>query len=83
MFLRFIKTKISNNHKLLSLSNLTLFYQPIIFWEKCTLPNYLENKQNSDPRPFCKMGEDPAIINQNYLFYIFVTTNKASNNKNT
>ena len=28
-------------------------------------------------------GGDRAIINENYLFHMFVTTNKASNNKNT
>ena len=28
------------------------------------------------------LGEDPAMINQNYSFPIFVTTNKVINNKN-
>ena len=30
----------------------------------------------------CAIGCDPAMINQNYLLHIFVTTSKASNNKN-
>ena len=34
MFLGFINTKISNKNKLLSLSNLLLFYQPLPFWGK-------------------------------------------------
>ena len=35
MFLGFINTKISNKHKLLSLSNCPpLFYQPLHFWGK-------------------------------------------------
>ena len=57
MFLGFINTKISN--KLLSLSNLLpLFYQPHPFWENVpTLPNFLENKQNSNSHFLCCVGE--------------------------
>ena len=80
MFLGFTSTRISNNHKLLFLSNLPLpFYQPLLFWGKIYL-RFLENKQNSTPHLLCKVGGDPATINQNQLYYFFAT--KASNNKN-
>ena len=45
---------------------------PIPFGEK-TKPQF--------PSPLQHRG-DPAMINQNYLFHIFVTANKTSNNKN-
>ena len=49
MFLGFINTKISNKHKLLPLSILLPFYQPLPFEGKCTLLHFLENKQNYNP----------------------------------
>ena len=59
IFVGFISAKISNNHKLLSYTNLLLlFYQPPPFFgEICTLPYFLENKQNSNPHLLCKVGE--------------------------
>ena len=57
----FINTEISNrfinNHKLLSLSNLSLlFNQPLSFLDKnCTLPHLLENKKNSSHHCLCKV----------------------------
>ena len=56
MFLGFTNTKISNNHKLVSLSNLPLlFHVPLPFWGKNVPPlkNCLENRQNSN---LCKVG---------------------------
>ena len=45
-------------HKLFSLSNLhsatILPTFPIFGEKKCTLPNFLKNKQNSNPHPLCK-----------------------------
>ena len=41
MFLGFINTKISNKHKLLSLSKLPLiFYQPLLFCGKMCSPTF-------------------------------------------
>ena len=58
MFLGSIHTKISSNHKLLSLSNLdssTILSTSPFFGEKCTLPHFLENKRNSNPYHLCKV----------------------------
>ena len=84
MFLGFKNTKITNNHKLLSPINLPLlFYQPLPFLEK-NVPSHICWRINRTPIsiPFVKWGRYLAIINQNYLFHVFVTTNKSSNNKN-
>ena len=54
MFLGFINTNIGNNHKLLSLQpSSTILPTSPLFCEKCTLPNFLENKQNSSHRRVC------------------------------
>ena len=81
MFLGFINTKISIKHKLISL-NFPLLFLPtsLFFGEKSTLLQFLENKQNSNTHFLCNMGE--IQLNQNYLFHMFVTTNKVSNNTN-
>ena len=72
MLLGFTNTKKSNSHELLSLSNLPLLFNP-------TSP-FLEGKI---PHIFLKNRGDPAMINQNHLFLLFVTTHKASNIKHT
>ena len=59
IYLGLINTKISNKYKLNSLTNLpVLFYQLLTFWVK-NVPSlfFLENKQNSNPYPLCKVGE--------------------------
>ena len=63
MFLGFINTNISSNHKSHSLSELpVLFYQTIRFFrEKCTLSHFWENKQNPNPHFLCKVGEIQLI----------------------
>ena len=60
MFLGFINTKISNNHRLPSLRNFhasTIFSTSSFLGERYALPHFLENKQNSNPIPLCKVGE--------------------------
>ena len=59
MLLGFINTMIRNKRKLLSLILLPLLFLPTspFFWEKCILPYFLENKQNSNPHPFSNVGE--------------------------
>ena len=55
-FLGFINTKISNKHKLLSLSNLhLLFYQPLPFWGKLY-----------PPQIFWRMNRTPILIQSNF-----------------
>ena len=83
MFLGFTNIEISNKHKLLFLNNLPpLFYQLLPFLRKMQpLPFFGEQTELQLSSPL-KRGEDPAMTNQNYLFHIFVTTNKVSNNKN-
>ena len=63
MFLGFINTNISSNHKSHSLSELpVLFYQTLRFFrEKCTLSHFWENKQNPNPHFLCKVGEIQLI----------------------
>ena len=82
MFLGFVNIKkFSKDQKLLSLSNPSLLsYQPLLFWVK-NVPFPIWWRINRTPIliPFVK-GEDPAMINQNYFFQIFVTINRASNN---
>ena len=54
MFLEFINIRYSPSATFIPL----LFYQPLPFLDKkCTLPHFLKNKQNSNPHPFCKVGE--------------------------
>ena len=60
----------------------TILQAPCFSGELCTLPHFLENKENFNPHLLCKVGGDPAIATQNYLFHIFVTANKVSSNKN-
>ena len=59
MFLGFINTRLASKHKLFSLSNLhsstTLPTSPF-FGERCALPHFLKNKQNSNSHLFCKVG---------------------------
>ena len=60
MFLGYIYTKISNNHKLVSLSNLhSSIILPTIsfFGEKCIFPHFFDNKWNFNPHRLCKVGE--------------------------
>ena len=38
-------------------SSLYSFTNLSFFGEKCILPYFLKNKQNSNPHPFCKVGE--------------------------
>ena len=83
MILRFKNTKISNKHELISLyqSSSHILLTSLFFWEKCTLPYFLENNKSLIPSPLKHWG-DPAMINQKYLLHIFVSTKEASNNKN-
>ena len=92
MFLGFINTKISNKHKLLSLSNLPLlFYQSLQSFLGKNVPSAIFWRINRTSVIILFVmwagglvgGGDRAIINENYLFHMFVATNKASNNKNT
>ena len=63
----FTKKKISNNHKLLCHNNLLLFSFFLV--------------EGIYHTPFLwEVGEDPATINQDHLFHLLVTTNKASSN---
>ena len=74
MFLGFRSTKNSNNYKLLFLSNLhssTILPTSPFLWRKMYPPPWRINGTR-----------DPTMNNQNFLFLIFVTTNKGSNNKN-
>ena len=60
MFLGFINMKIAGKHKLFSLTNLhssTILPTSTFFGEKCTLPHFLKNKQNSNSHRFCKVRE--------------------------
>ena len=73
VFLGFIILKISNKHKLHSLSNtLLLFYQPFPFWGgKSTIFRFFENKQNSNPHPLCNVGEiKPWLIKTTCFSYL-------------
>ena len=79
MSLRFMNTKINNKHYCPLATFLYYFTNLYLFGEKC--PTLTFWRMNS-PHRLCNVGEDPAMIYQNYLFHIFVTTNKASNNKN-
>ena len=57
IFLRFINTKVSNNHKLLSLSNLhssTILTNLSLFWGKMNPPHFMKNKKKSNPIRFVK-----------------------------
>ena len=63
MFLVFKNTKISNNCTLLSHNN--LFFGVV---RNYTL--FFLIRLNSNPRPLCKVGGDPAMINQNHLILL-------------
>ena len=87
MFLGFITQRLASKHKFFSLRNLhasTILPTFLFFRKKRTLSHFLKNKQNSNPHPFCKAGwegggeRDPAMINQNYLFHIFVTNSDST-----
>ena len=73
-------------HKLLSFSNLhfaTILPTSPFFGEKnVPYPIFWRINRTPIPIPFVKRERDPAMINQNYLFHIFVTKNRSSNNKN-
>ena len=65
--------EISIKHKLLSLNLPLLFYQPLSFGEKCTLPPFLENKQSSNPYSLWNMGEMQLwLIKTNCLTYFLL-----------
>ena len=76
MFLGFTNTKISKKHKLFSLSNLhssNILPTSPFFGEKCTLPHFLKNKQNSNSHPFCKVGEIQLwLIKTTYFTYLLL-----------
>ena len=65
--------EISIKHKLLSLNLPLLFYQPLSFGEKCTLPPFLENKQSSNPYSLWNVGEMQLwLIKTNCLTYFLL-----------
>ena len=79
MFIGFTNTKIGNNSNILSHSNLFWFF---FFWGggggrgRFTTPSpiLLESR---NPYSLLKVGEDPAMINEDHLFQFLVTTNKS------
>ena len=73
MFLGFTNRNISNNDKLLSISNLPLlFYHPLSFGGKCTFPHFLNNKQNSNPHLLWKIEETQLWLNKITFFTYLV-----------
>ena len=50
-----------------------LFYQLLPFFrEKCTLPHFLKNKQNSNFHPFCKVGEIQLLLIKTCFTYLLL-----------
>ena len=43
---------------------------------------FFEEQAELKSQPILQNGGDPAMINQNYLFHIFVTKIRSSNKKN-
>ena len=79
MFIGFTHTKIRNNSNILSHSNLFCLF--FLGWRgrgrgRITTPSpiLLENR---NPYSLLKVGEDPAMLNEDHLIQFLVTTNKA------
>ena len=75
IFLGFISTNISNNQRLLSLSNLhssTILLKSPFFRKNYTLSDFLEIKQNSNFHTFCKVGEIQPLIKSTGFTYLLL-----------
>ena len=80
MFFGFINISYSPSATFIPL----LYYQPLPLLENKSVPSPIFWRINKTPIPipFVKSEGDPAMINQNYLFHIFVTKNRSSKNNN-
>ena len=71
MSIRFKNAKISNSRKILSHSNLFCFFGKGF---PTPSPTLLDNR---NPYSLLKVGEHPAMINEDHLFQFLVSTNKS------
>ena len=59
-----------------------LYYQPLPFLERCALPHFLKNKQNTNSHPFCKVVDIQLWLIKTTCFTYLLLKNRFSNDKN-